>query len=356
MPLLLARLADGEAQLGQGSAQVPAIDSELLTHQLQPHPALVQLAGGLKLIIRQGPTRPPSTGHTPSLQMAHHGVAIDVEAIRQSADLITSQSTRYQLVDLVGGQATRSPPGNSDFKLLNLVIGVTRSNCSVQSATHEGDHPSAAQAPRAGACLALGEGLDCPTARLKAVRGRVDGVTMEGSSARFHRWSIGLAVCGLALVSAACDGTSSRSTSPAGSSVAGSTRHPCGLLTSADFRAIGTRLVAAPIESEQKAVGLKNCYYDLGSDKDAVYLDTWPSVTAGRDAFAGGKDPAAGAGAPVAIGGVGDDAYWLPTLHALYVTTGSKVLEVTIGESDASDARLEHDASVLAGRAAARLG
>ena len=133
------------------------------------------------------------------------------------------------------------------------------------------------------------------------------------------------------------------------------TSPPCQYLIAADFTAIGKSLHGQPISNHHIGVQVQDCYYDLGTENDLVYLDFFDTPEVGMQNYTAATDPGAGGGTPVTINGIGDSAYWLPAGNTIFVKKGSTVFQLKLNEAGKSDAQIQADATALATQVAARV-
>lgn len=172
---------------------------------------------------------------------------------------------------------------------------------------------------------------------------------MQRGFAPFKWFAAGIC-CVMSLTLASCGGASHPASSGGTSGVA-----MCSYLTSGDFMAIGKTLHGQPIANHQTGVQVRDCYYDLGSENDLVYLDFFDTTYVGQQYYTNGTLPGTGGGNPVAINGVGNSAYWLPNGHTLFAKKGSTVFQLKLNESGKSTSQIQADATQLAAKIAGRI-
>jgi hypothetical protein len=173
---------------------------------------------------------------------------------------------------------------------------------------------------------------------------------MDGGSPH-HKWLVAGIIGVISLALAAC-ADSPHQTSSSGS-VSGAAK--CQYLTGGDFKAIGETLHGQPIANHESAVHVSDCYYDLGTQNDLVYLDFFDSPYFGQQNYTNATLPGIGEGNPVPVSGVGNSAFWLPKGNTLFVKKGSTVFQLKLNESGKSNAQIQADATQLASRIAGRI-
>jgi len=165
-----------------------------------------------------------------------------------------------------------------------------------------------------------------------------------------HQWLVAGIIGVISLTLAACAGSSHPSSTGSAPGAA-----KCQYLRGGDFTAIRETLHGQPIANHESAVHVSDCYYDLGTQNDLVYLDFFDSPYFGQQNYTNATLPASGGGNPVPVAGVGNSAFWLPKGNTLFVKKGSTVFQLKLNESGKSNAQIQADATQLASSIASRI-